>query len=140
MNRVMFSSSRHDWETPRALFDSLHEEFNFTVDAAANEGNALLPRFWSTSDLPIMYDWTGERVWCNPPYGKWQIPFIRKAATRQADVSVLLIPARTDTAVWHDHIFPCAEVRFIRGRLRFGNASNSAPFPSALIIYRKESA
>ena len=136
MNKGLFSSDRHDWQTPPSVFDPLHAEFRFTVDAAASHRNALLPHYWTEHDDALAQDWAGERVWCNPPYGRTQKLFIEKAARMEADVAVLLIPARPDTAAWHDWIFPLAEVRFIRGRLYFSEAGR-APFPSAIAIWRK---
>ena len=127
---------RFDWQTPPEIFDPLHREFGFTIDAAATKENALLPRYWTKEDDALVQDWGGERVWCNPPYGKFQIPFIRKAAQRKAEIAVLLIPARTDTLIWHECIFGVAEVRFIKGRIRF-DGKFRAPFPSALCIYQR---
>ena len=136
LNNGLFSSDKHDWQTPPDVFEPLHSEFGFTVDAAANACNAMLPRYWTPEDDGLAQDWTGERVWCNPPYGREQKAFIRKAAECKADVSVLLIPARPDTAAWHDWIFPFAEVRFIRGRIKFIGGASAAPFPSAVVIFR----
>ena len=133
---VMSSSERQDWQTPDDIFVPLHYEFAFTVDVAANRQNAMLPRYWTETDDGLAQPWDGERVWCNPPYGKWQKAFVEKAAERLAEVSVLLIPARTDTAIWHDYIFPLAEVRFLRGRIRFVGSKHSAPFPSAVVVFR----
>ena len=126
----------NEWETPDKVFAPLHLEFRFTVDAAATAANAKLPRFWTKETDALVQDWSGERIWCNPPYGRYQVGLIRKAAERKAEVAVLLIPARTDTAAWHDYIFPHAEVRFLRGRITFVGAPYNAPFPSALVIFR----
>lgn len=135
---ALFKSDKHDWQTPPEVFGPLHEEFGFTLDAAASAENALLPRFWSLAENALLQDWSGERIWCNPPYGRGQIAFIRKAAERKAEIAVLLIPARPDTAAWHDYILPTAEIRFLRGRIRFVGAPYPAPFPSALAIWRKD--
>ena len=134
-NGALFQSAKHDWQTPPAIFDPLHREFEFTIDAAAAAANALLPRYWTIQDNALAQNWAGERVWCNPPYGREQKAFVEKAAECKAQVAVLLIPARPDTAVWHDYIFPLAEVRFIRGRIRFVGGASSAPFPSAIVIF-----
>ena len=136
LNHSLFDSKKHDWQTPRNFFDPLNAEFEFTIDAAASPENALLPRYWTVDDDALLQSWVGERVWCNPPYGREQRAFIKKASECRAEVSVLLIPARPDTAVWHDFIFPIAEVRFIRGRIKFVGGKSAAPFPSALVIYR----
>ena len=132
----LMSSNRHDWRTPPAIFDPLHGEFGFTVDAAASADNALLPRYWTDAAFER---WAGERVWCNPPYGREQAWFVERAV--EADVAVLLIPARPDTRVWHDVIFRhAAEVRFMRGRIRFVGADAGAPFPSAIVVFRGRAA
>ena len=138
INQSLFQSDKQDWQTPPSVFEPLHREFGFTIDAAASSENALLPRYWNEENDAIKQDWSGERIWCNPPYGRYQREFIRKAAEMQADVTVLLIPARPDTAAWHDWIFPYAEIRFIRGRIKFVGAKNSAPFPSAIVVWRKD--
>lgn len=137
MNKVLMSSKNYDWRTPPSIFNPLDLEFDFTIDAAANDENALLPRYWTKSDNGALQDWTSERVFCNPPYGKFQKPFIEKAGKLEADVAVLLLPARPDTIVWQDIILPLAEVRFVRGRIRFVGAKHPAPFPSAICIFRK---
>ena len=93
------SKGRKDWGTPAWLFDRLHEEFAFTVDAAAEAHNAKLPRFWDRSIDGLSQNWGSERVWCNPPYGREIVPWIRKAHESRG-LSVLLVPARTDTAWW----------------------------------------
>ena len=136
MSGYIARSERTDWGTPIDLFTCLHDEFAFTIDAAASAENALLGRYWTLSDNAIVQDWSGERVFCNPPYGREVTPFIVKAAERRAAVAVLLVPARTDTKAWHEHIFPKAEIRFLKGRLTFRGALASAPFPSAVVIWK----
>lgn len=137
MNSIHYSTQKYDWQTPPEVFDPLHEEFNFTVDACATPDNALLQRYWTPEDDALAQDWSGERIWCNPPYGKFQRPFIEKAAERRAQVAVFLLPARTDTRAWHDWIFPYAsDVRFVKGRIQFVGAPYPAPFPSAIVIWR----
>ena len=137
INSSLFTNDKDDWRTPIELFQELHNEFEFTIDAAASPQNALLPRYWTKDDDALMTDWFGERVYCNPPYGRMAGKFIRKAALCEAHVSLLLIPARTDTHAWHDCIFGKAEVRFLRGRLKFSESKGSAPFPSAVVIWRR---
>lgn len=131
------SSANHSWGTPRSIFDPLHAEFEFTIDAAASSENALLPRYWDLEQNAIFQDWDNERVWCNPPYGEAQRGFIDKAS-RSRGLSVLLIPARTDTGIWHSCIHGKAEVRFVKGRIKFAGALKDAPFPSAIVIFRGE--
>lgn len=139
-NSVHFSSASNEWSTPDDLFDKLNAEFHFTVDAAASVENAKCPKFWTYRENGLAQDWRNERVWCNPPYGREIGKWIEKAAMAGAEVAVLLIPARTDTKAWHQHIFGKAEVRFIQGRLKFSgggkNPNNwNAPFPCAVIIW-----
>lgn len=153
VSRVVFSSDKTDWGTPDGLFRALHAEFHFTVDGAASPQNALLPRFfcephWYRSQ-PLIdgleSSWAGERVWCNPPYGRGVGDWIAKGAKFEADVSVFLIPSRTDTLYWHRHIWdmkrhrprPGVQVRFLKGRLKFKGASAGAPFPSAVVFFSR---
>lgn len=139
MHDCLLSSKSNEWETPQEFFNELHREFAFTVDAAASHENAKLPRYWTREENGLERSWKGERVWCNPPYGREIGLWIEKAATCDADLVVLLIPARTDTKAWHDFIFDKAEVRFLRGRLKFtksGGATNPAPFPSAIVVFQ----
>ncbi len=133
---VHFASESNEWATPQYLFDELNAEFNFTIDTAATADNAKCKRYFTEADNGLLQSWQGERVWCNPPYGGQIGKWIEKAAIAGADLAVLLIPARTDTAAWHEYIFGRAEIRFIRGRLKFNDHVNSAPFPSAIVIFR----
>lgn len=134
----MRSSESGEWTTPRDLFDELDAEFHFDLDAASTDENALCARHYTKTQDGLRQPWSGA-VWCNPPYGREIGKWVRKAATdNEGGVSVLLVPARTDTAWWHDWIVGHAtEVRFIRGRLRFGDSKASAPFPSAVVVYDK---
>ncbi len=134
----LLSTGTDDWRTPRALFGALHREFDFTVDAAADQDNHLVPRYWTAAHDGAARSWAKERVWCNPPYSRGRQPgFLARAAKCEAAVAVLLIPARPDTRAWHEHVWEAAsEVRFIRGRVRFEGATSGAPFPSAIVVYR----
>ena len=135
---VHFSSARHDWRTPSLVFEDLHAEFEFTVDACSSDKNALLPRHWTEADEPLLRSWMGERVFMNPPYGKQIARWMEKAWTEAeaADLIVALVPSRTDTAWWHDYAMKADEIRFIRGRLKFNDGLNKAPFPSTLLIWK----
>lgn len=140
---VANSSLSTEWWTPLDLFEQLDDEFNFTVDAAASAKNALCDRYFTKRENGIAQSWKGETVWCNPPYGDMIPKFIEKGyeeAINNGVTSVFLIPARVDTRYWHDYIFGKAEIRFIRGRLKFEGprASGSAPFPAAIVIFRKQ--
>jgi site-specific DNA-methyltransferase (adenine-specific) len=132
---VHYSSDKHDWETPQEFFDALNTEFHFTLDAAASAENAKCEKFYTYRENGLAQSWAG-RVWINPPYGSDISRWIQKAATEPSEVTVMLIPARTDTKAWHNFIFNNAEIRFVKGRLKFGNAEANAPFPSAVVIFR----
>jgi len=139
MNAGLMSSASDDWGTPQAFFDELHAEFGFTLDVCASARNAKCPRFFSREDNGLEQTWTGT-VWLNPPYGREIGLWLRKAVEswRGGATVVCLVPARTDTAWWHDYA-ALGEVRFVRGRLRFVSAEgekSSAPFPSAVVVFR----
>jgi phage N-6-adenine-methyltransferase len=135
---VHFSSKSPEWETPQPFFDTYDAEFGFEIDVCATPGNAKCPTFFSPGDDGLSQPWAPLVCWCNPPYGRAIRHWVEKAHTesQKGATVVCLIPARTDTSYWHDFIFPWAEVRFIRGRLKFGSSKNSAPFPSAVAIFR----
>lgn len=136
--RGLRTSLTPEWTTPRDLFDELDREFHFTLDVASTDENALCERHYTKDDDGLSQPWTGA-VWCNPPYGRKIVRWVERAAkTNEGGVTVCLVPARTDTAWWHDWVVGHAtEVRFIRGRLKFGNSKSGAPFPSAVVIYDK---
>ncbi len=136
----MFTSQSGEWETPQDLFDSLDAEFGFTLDACAVAGNAKCRVFYSPQQDGLQQAWRGV-VWCNPPYGRQIGRWVRKGyeSSRDSATVVLLLPARTDTAWFHDYIYGRGEIRFLRGRVKFGNGGrerNSAPFPSMIVIFR----
>lgn len=140
MNRVMFSSKSNEWATPPELFNKLDAEFGFSLDPCATDNNHKCPKYYTQEDDGLRQNWGGgERVFCNPPYGRAIGEWVRKCsdeAKKPGTLVVLLIPARTDTAYFHDYIYhKTREVRFLRGRLRFGGATNSAPFPSMIVIF-----
>lgn len=135
---VHFSSATDLWATPQAFYDALHSEFGFTLDVSATADNAKCRDYFTVEQDGLSQDWSGV-CWMNPPYGREICAWMRKAyESAQAGATVVcLVPARTDTAWWHDYA-KRGEIRFIRGRLKFGNAQNSAPFPSAVVIFRPE--
>lgn len=132
---VMFSSVTDQWSTPQDFFDGLNQEFHFTLDPCADEQNHKCVRFFTKEQDGLAQSWDGERVFCNPPYGREIVEWVRKASEAHALV-VMLLPARTDTKWFHDFIYQKHEVRFVRGRLKFGGQKNSAPFPSMVVIFR----
>ena len=121
------------------LFDELNAEFGFTLDPCADEFNHKCNKYYTEEDDGLLQDWQGERVFCNPPYGKAIKDWVRKAyieGCKPNTTVVMLIPARTDTIYFHKYIYHKAEIRFLKGRLKFGNSKNSAPFPSMVVVYR----
>ena len=137
----MLSHKSDEWYTPQDLFDRLHQEFNFTLDPCATDENHKLPKYYTQEDDGLTQDWSGEVVFCNPPYSKVK-QWIQKSyeESLKGAMVVLLIPARTDTIAWHTYIFPHANnIRFLKGRLKFGDSKNSAPFPSAVVVFGGDS-
>ena len=136
---VMFSSTTNEWETPQEFFDKLNEEFNFTLDPCATPQNAKCKKFYTIKEDGLKQNWQGETVFCNPPYGRSIKDWVRKCyeeSKKPNTIVVMLIPARTDTTYFHDYIYHKAkEMRFVRGRLKFGNSKNSAPFPSMVVVF-----
>jgi phage N-6-adenine-methyltransferase len=142
MNRAQISgltsSATDEWATPLSFFRTVALEFGpFDLDPCANADNAKAPRFFTREQNGLAQEWTGK-VWMNPPYGRFIPDWMAKAweSARGGALVVCLVPARTDTAWWHDFVEGKTEVRFIRGRLKFGGCKDSAPFPSALVIFR----
>lgn len=143
MASVHFSSKTTEWGTPKWLFDQLNEEFHFTIDVCASHGRQMVERYWDPETDGLKQRWYGETCWMNPPYGREIKHWVEKArrAVQVGRATVVgLLPARTDTAWWHDHIIGAsAEVRFLRGRLKFLDAKgverHPAPFPSAIVIW-----
>lgn len=134
MNRGLFTSKTDMWETPQEFYDKLNEEFHFTCDVCAISENAKCDRYYTPEMDGLKQEWEGV-CWMNPPYGKEVGKWVKKACKSKCTV-VCLLPARTDTKWFHEYINQKAEVRFIKGRLKFGNSRNSAPFPSMIAIYR----
>lgn len=136
---LMRSSKREDWETPQKLYDELNEEFHFLLDACATYENAKCGMYYDKDADGLKQPWVGT-VWCNPPYGRGIYDRVKKAyeESKNGVTSVLLTFARTDTKWFHEYVLGKAEIRFLRGRVKFGGAQNNAPFPSILIIYRGE--
>ena len=134
---VYFSHQSEEWETPPALFSELDKEFHFTTDVAALPSNAKCDHFFTPGEDGLKQEWKGV-CWMNPPYGTALRQWIKKAkeSAQGGATVVCLVPARTDTQWWHDHVQGIAEVRFLRGRVKFGGVENSAPFPSVILVFR----
>lgn len=121
----LFSSASVHWATPKALYRDLDAEFHFTLDPCPLQ---------SPLADGLTRSWVGERVFCNPPYGRGVGDWLAKAG--EAELAVYLLPARTDTKWWHNCAMQADEIRFLRGRLKFGEAKVRAPFPSVILVYR----
>lgn len=136
---VMFSSDTDNWATPQDFFDKLDAEFHFDLDVCADDINHKCDKYYTKEQDGLSQPWVGT-VWCNPPYGREIGQWVRRAlfASVAGATVVMLIPARTDTRWFHDYIYKRdnVEIRFIKGRLKFGTAKNSAPFPSMIVVFR----
>ncbi len=138
---VHFSSQTDMWETPQNLFDELNAKHHFTLDVCATAENAKCHHYFSPEVDGLSKDWKDNICWMNPPYGREIGKWVKKAWEsshidwqHKGATVVCLLPARTDTAWWHDYCIK-GEITFIRGRLKFGGHKNSAPFPSAIVIF-----
>lgn len=136
--KVHFSSQSNEWATPQEFYDQLNAEFNFTLDPCADASNAKCARYFTQADDGLAQPWDKETVFCNPPYGREIKKWVKKASEAKGGVVVMLIPARTCTSYFHDYIYqkPNVEIRFIKGRLKFGDGKSPAPFPSMVVIFR----
>ena len=131
----MMSSNTVHWGTPKHIFNQLDDEFHFTVDVCASDGEEMMSRHFNPEMDGLKQDWDGEVAWMNPPYGK-EIGKWTEKASKSKGVVVALVPARTDTKWFQDHCMKAREIRFIKGRLKFtGCAVGSAPFPSCIVIW-----
>lgn len=136
INNVLYSSESEVWETPKDLFDKLDTEFHFDIDVCALPFNAKCTTFFTPDQDGLKQKWEGV-CWMNPPYGRKIGAWMRKALEAKTTV-VCLVPSRTDTKWWHEYAMKASEIRFVKGRLKFGDSKNSAPFPSAIIVFRKK--
>ena len=141
MTKGMYTSETDDWSTPQDFFDVLNEEFNFTLDPCSSKENHKCEKFYTIEDDGLSKDWGGNVVFVNPPYGRVIGDWVKKSyeeSRKENTKVVMLVPSRTDTRWFHDYIYGKSEIRFIKGRLKFGDGKNSAPFPSMLVIFDKE--
>jgi site-specific DNA-methyltransferase (adenine-specific) len=127
-----------EWETPQEFFDRLDAEFDFRFDVAATETNHKCSEYSSNSLGLPWHTISSGAIWCNPPYGRVLADWVRKGylESQGGCTVVMLLPARTDTKWWHDYVMTASEIRFVRGRLKFGGAANSATFPSVVVVFR----
>lgn len=140
INKALFTSNTPEWETPQDFFDELNKEFKFKLDVCATPKNRKCEKYIIKEVDSLRVDWTKQTKgwkWMNPPYGREIGEWIKKASQERKVVA--LLPARTDTKYFHEYIYKKknVEIRFIKGRLKFSNAKNSAPFPSMVVIFNK---
>lgn len=139
INNSLFSSKETVYETPLNLFSLLNKEFSFDIDVCAIPSNAKCQNFYSPDNDGLKQNWEGN-CWMNPPYGRQIKQWMEKAymtAKKNNGTVVCLVPARTDTKWWHDLAMKATEIRFIQGRLKFGECNNSAPFPSCIVVFKR---
>lgn len=134
----IFSSNTDDWFTPIEFYNLLDNEFHFNLDPCANLYNHKCEKYFTKEQDGLIQDWSGHNVFCNPPYGRVIGKWVKKAfyeSLKPNTLVVMLLSARTDTKWFHDYIYNFAEIRFIKGRLKFGGCKNSAPFPSMVVVF-----
>jgi len=147
-NRKLFDKEKTDkslksieWETPPEVFNPINDEFHFTLDVAANSENAKCSKYYTKHDDGMKQNWTGEICWCNPPFGRDVPKWCEKALHEKTNgaTTVLIIPCKTNTNWWHELVIPHAEVRFLRGRVKFlkdkTQYGQALPWPLAFVIY-----
>lgn len=143
IHQCLFSSRTDDWPTPQTFYDALNAEFHFTLDPCATRENRKCRAYFTKEQDGLCQDWGRHRVFCNPPYGRAMREWTRKCydASLAGALVVLLAHSRTDTHWFHEWVYGKAgEIRFVRGRLRFGNGAQSAPFPSLVAVYHPAAA
>jgi len=140
--KTLFSSKTGEWATPQEFFNKLDWRFGkFTLDPCATNDNHKTKKYYTLEDNGLAQDWEGETVFVNPPYrnlSEWVEKGYRESQKDDTKV-VMLIPARTDTKYWHKYVMRASEIHFIKGRLKFGDSKNSAPFPSAVVVFNSGS-
>jgi site-specific DNA-methyltransferase (adenine-specific) len=133
-----YTSDSQEWATPQKVFDELDAEFHFTLDPCCTHENAKCEKHYTIEDDGLTKSWGGEVVFCNPPYKdlkKWAKKCYEEFL--QGATVVMLVPARTDTMWFHDWIYHKAELRFIKGRLKYNDGKQGAPFPSMIVVYNE---
>jgi phage N-6-adenine-methyltransferase len=134
---VHFSSETDLWSTPQAFYDKWnHCIGGFTLDVCATDDNTKCSKYFTEAEDGLSQDWSGDVCWMNPPYGREIKKWMKKAyeESLKGATVVCLVPSRTDTTWWHEYSMK-GQIEFIRGRLKFGDAVHSAPFPSAVVIF-----
>lgn len=136
--KIMFSSKSNEWETPMGFYQKLNKQFKFTLDPCCTPETAKCENYYTMEDDGLSKSWKDQVVFVNPPYGNIK-EWVKKAhdeSINNGAVVVMLIPARTDTRYWHEYIMEEADsIYFVKGRLKFGQSQNAAPFPSAVVVF-----
>jgi phage N-6-adenine-methyltransferase len=136
---VHYSSKSAEWETPQDFYEMLNGTFQFNLDPCASAETAKCENYFTEQEDGLSKNWEGHRVFMNPPYGRQIGKWIKKAyeeGEKRGTIVVCLIPSRTDTKYWHEYCMKADEIYLVKGRLKFGNSSNAAPFPSAVVVFR----
>lgn len=140
INESLFTSKTDLWATPQEFFDRYNKVYNFELDVCATKENAKCDKYYTLEDDGLIQDWAkdGGFIQMNPPYGRDIIKWMKKAyeESLKGSTVVCLVPSRTDTKWWHEYAMK-GDIEFIRGRLKFGDSKNSAPFPSAVVVFNK---
>ena len=136
---VHFSSNSTAWSTPQDFYERLNNAFQFDLDPCATRETAKCENHFTEEDDGLLQSWSRQRVFMNPPYGREIGNWVKKAyeeGLKLHTTVVCLLPSRTDTKWWHDYCMKANEIYFVKGRLKFGNSKNAAPFPSAVVVFR----
>lgn len=138
---LMFSSKTDNWATPIDFFNMLNSIYHFTLDPCADHYNHKCDKYFTKEQNGLLQDWSNEVVFCNPPYGREIYDWVEKCYIESKyhnAICVMLIPARTDTKYFHNFIYNnrSAEYFFVKGRLKFGDSPNAAPFPSMVVVFK----
>ena len=138
INKGLMSSNTDEWATPQMFYEELNKKYNFNLDPCSTDNNHKCNKYFTKKDNGLLQSWKGYRVYCNPPYGREIGKWVEKAynENKNGTFIVLLLPARTDTKWFHNFIYKQHEVEFIKGRLKFNDGKNSAPFPSMIVIMK----
>jgi phage N-6-adenine-methyltransferase len=134
---IHFSSKSNEWETPQWLFDELNKEFGpLELDVCATKENSKCPDYFDINENGLLHNWGGTKCWMNPPYGREIGKWVKKAYKESQNDCLIccLLPARTDTKWFHEYCLK-GKIKFLKGRLKFSDSENSAPFPSMIVVF-----
>jgi site-specific DNA-methyltransferase (adenine-specific) len=138
INKGLMSSNTDEWATPQLFYEELNKKYNFNLDPCSTDNNHKCKKYFTKKDNGLLQSWSGYRVYCNPPYGREIGKWVEKAynENKNGTFIVMLLPARTDTKWFHNFIYKQHKIEFIKGRLKFNDGKNSAPFPSMIVIMK----